>query len=286
MPDKVSLDRYAVMGVSYLQYSFSAFLDSMAACGFRHLDFWGGAPHYCRLDWPNQLAAEHQLARLRKEIEARGMDVVMYTPETLSYPFSLASPEKPIRKRTEAYFAAACQDALALGVNRLFLTSGSAPRDLSRADSWCRMLESVARIAETARSMGVSLVVEALQPYESNLLNSLSDMEQLLAEVDSPALQVCLDVVAMATAGETMEDWLDRLGRQICWVHFADSNHQVPGEGSLPLNHWLTLLHQRNYQAYIDLEINDSMYWENPHAAMLRTAAWLKGIPGRQEENL
>ena len=47
---KITMDNFAVMSVQYVHYSLEYYLDSMVKNGLRHVDLWGGIPHYCRLD--------------------------------------------------------------------------------------------------------------------------------------------------------------------------------------------------------------------------------------------
>ena len=66
------------------------------------------------------------------------MQVVIYTPETLSYPFSYSHPDPAVRGRTIDYMRQAMEDALALGTDRVFLNTGCHPRDLDREEGWPR----------------------------------------------------------------------------------------------------------------------------------------------------
>lgn len=49
---KITMDQIGVMSVQYIRYSLEYYLDSMKRCGLKHVDLWGGIPHYCRLDYP------------------------------------------------------------------------------------------------------------------------------------------------------------------------------------------------------------------------------------------
>jgi len=117
----ITMDQVAVMGVQYFHYTLDYYLNSMHRCGVKNLDLWGASPHYCRLDYLTSSAAERKLREIRKKAEDLGLKFVMYTPETLAYPYSLSAPEQPIRDRTIDYFDMAIDDALTLGTTRLFI---------------------------------------------------------------------------------------------------------------------------------------------------------------------
>ena len=174
----------------------------------------------------------------------------MYTPETLAYPYSLSAPEQPIRDRTIDYFDMAIDDALTLGTTRLFMNSGCGSLDIPREDSWKRAVETINKICEMAHKRGVTILLEQLQPYESNLLVNLPQMKAMLEEVNSPALKTCVDLVAMEVAHENLEDYYKVLGEDtIQFIHFADgdpSGHYILGDGNYPLKEYIEILEKHN----------------------------------------
>ena len=72
------------------------------------------------------------------------------------------------------------EDALNFGTDKVFLNTGCHPRDLDREEGWKRTVDSIGRLAARAERLGVKLVLEQLQPYESNLLLNLEDMKRML----------------------------------------------------------------------------------------------------------
>lgn len=279
---RITMQDIAVMSVQYVHYSFDYYLESMQKCGLKNIDLWGGTPHYCRLDYPTGAAAEKKIAEMRKKIEDRGMRVVMYTPETLAYPFSFSDPEKEVRTRTIDFFDMAMDDALSFGTNKVFINTGCGLLDLPREESWQRCRESIRKVCDLAEKKGIMLLLEQLQPYESNLLTTLPDMKRMLDEVNSPALKTCVDLVAMEVVGEKFEDYYRELGVDtIQHIHYADGNpsgHFILGDGNLPLKDYIRIMEEHDYTSIVDLEINDSIYWADPHTSIKRSADYLRGF--------
>lgn len=278
----ITMRNVAVMSVQYAHYSFAYYLNSMERCGLKNIDLWGGTPHYCRFDYPTAAAAEKKAMQMRREMEDKGMRVVIYTPETLAYPFSLCAPEKQVRRRTVDYFDQAMDDALSFGTDMLFINTGCGLLDLPRAESWELCCESIRKICSIAERKGIVMVLEQLQPYESNLLTTLSDMKAMLTDVHSPTLKTCVDVVAMEVAGEKLEDYFTELGGDtIRHIHYADgtpSGHFILGDGNLPLKEYIEVLEAHDYTGSVDLEINDPIYWQDPHTSVRRSAEYLRGF--------
>ena len=276
---RITMNDIAVMSVQYVQYSFPYYLDSMRKCGLSRIDMWGGAPHYCRLDHNSSREAARKIAQLRSMMADRGQEVVIYTPETLGYPFSYSTPDFALRSRTIDFMKYAMEDALAFGTHRVFLNTGCHSRDLPREEGWLRTVDSYRALCDVAEKMGVHLVLEQLQPYESNLCTTLPHIQQMLREVNSPALKVCVDLVAMEVAGEKLEDYCKSLGDTLQWVHYSDSHHMILGDGDYgreKLEGYVRTLEQYDFKNGLDLEINDSIYWEDPHASIARSAEYLR----------
>ncbi|MDD3429765.1 MAG: TIM barrel protein, partial [Oscillospiraceae bacterium] len=141
-----------------------------------------------------------------------------------------------------------------------------------------RTIESFGILAQHAEKLGICLVLEQLQPYESNLITTLPHIQRMLNAVNSPALTCCVDLVAMEVAGEKLEDYC-ALGDKLQWVHYSDSHHLILGDGDYgrqKLEGYVRTLEAHNYQGCLDLEINDSIYWQDPHAAIKRSADYLR----------
>ena len=85
----------------------------------------------------------------------------------------------------------------------------------------------------------------------------------------------------MAVVGDRLEAFFERLGKRVQHIHFADGNpsgHYVWGDGNLPMIEYLRVLENYDYEGYLTLEINDSIYWDDPHRSIERTAQYLRKV--------
>ena len=127
-------------------------------------------------------------------------------------------------------------------------------------------------IAEHAGERGVRLVLEALQPVESMIVNSAADTKRMIEAVDHPALKACLDLGAMAVAGDTIDDYFDLLGDDVAHVHFVDvaadgTTHLAWGDGDRDMRADLDRLVARGYRGVVSAETYDGRYFADPAAA-------------------
>ena len=91
-------------------------------------------------------------------------------------------------------------------------------------------------------------------------------------------MQVCVDVVAMEVMKENLEVQFDLFGSKIKLIHFCDGNpsgHYVLGDGNLPLKEYIDVLKKNNFMGYLSLEINDSIYWGDPHDSIRRSVRYM-----------
>lgn len=273
---KYTLDDFSVMSVQYIQHSFEYFLKSMQECGIKHIDFWGGEPHYSN---DKTEEAQLRLKSIKELIDSYNMEVVVYTPETLAYPLSYSHPEESVRNRTINYIKRAIDDALILNCKQVFINSGCGLRDVPANESMALLIDSYQQIVEYAKEKDVTLILEALQPYESNLITNLETIKKVLDVINSTHMKICIDVVAMEAASENLSQYFETFGTEkIGLIHFSDSHHYVLGEGenNFPLVSYLKTLSNYNYQGKIDLEINDSIYWLDPHDSIKKSVVWLE----------
>lgn len=276
---KISMQNVSVMNVQYWHYTFAYFLNSIEKCGLRNIELWTGAPHFYYGNYVSRNEWIKAAKELHKDIQSRGMQVIMLTPEQLNYPINIAGRDADYRKKSIDYFITHFELANEIGVNRVFITSGWGLLDEPREEAWKRSVDSLQILSEKAASMDITLVMEQLQPYESNLVNTCEDTQHMLAEVDSPALRCCVDVVAMAVVGDTLDDFFHKLNDKIEHIHFADGNpsgHYVWGDGVLPMMDYIKTLEINDYKGYLTLEINDFIYWDNPHQSINRTVSYMR----------
>jgi fructoselysine 3-epimerase len=277
----LTLENFAAMNVQYRHYTFDYFLDSMEKCGLKNIELWAAVPQYCRLDYNTGGKALKKIREMRKKIEDKGMKVVIYTPETLAYPYNFAVPDENVRSRTIDFFEMSMDDALEFGTDRVFINTGCGYRDMPREESWAISVDTLSQICKRAEKKGVTLDMEQLQPFESNLVLTCKDMARVQNEVNSSALRTCIDLVAMEVMGDAIEDFYSVIPEKIDHIHYADGcpgGHYILGDGNLPLEEQLKSLENCNYDRYISLEINRAEYWEDPHTSLKRSVDYLKSF--------
>ncbi|OWY14185.1 D-tagatose 3-epimerase [Thioclava sp. JM3] len=121
----------------------------------------------------------------------------------------------------------------------------------ARAD---RTIEGFSQVAPLARSAGVVLAVEALNRFETDILNTTRQAVELVDAVNDPGCQLMLDTFHMNMEDRSIADAIRLAGPRI--AHFqANENHRGhPGTGHLDWTAIMRALHQVSYDGPISLE--------------------------------
>ena len=257
--NKVSRSQVAGMNEHFRRYSLDFFLDSMVKIGIENIELWAASPHMNMED-----VTYSEVGRIRKEIERRQLKLICVTPEQCIYPVNIAAKEPNVRERSINYFLKSLEVTAELGANMLQIVPGKGYYNEPVEEAWARSRGSLETIAKKAETLGITIVLEALEFKESNLINNLSDLKKMLQEVGSAHLQAVIDTCPMAAAGETFDDCFRELGQDVRHIHFVDSSHLAPGDGALPLSQYLEEISRHKYNGYLTLEVVSSRYINDP----------------------
>ncbi|MBC8585185.1 sugar phosphate isomerase/epimerase family protein [Youxingia wuxianensis] len=278
---KLKFDQFGVMTVHFVQYSWEYTLDSIAGNGFKNVDFWGGAPHYCEA-MRSEKDRFAYIRKMRKAMEDRGLKMSMFTPEQMClYPVNIAAKEDYIRERSVKTMMGYLEDTIEFGAPAMFLLAGWGYQDEPVEEAWDRSVESLHKIARRAEELGVNIVMEQLQPYESIITYNSETLCKIFEAINSPRLSGCVDCIAMAAGGETVEDYYKKFGN-IVHAHLADgfpTGHLCPGDGENPLHDYLQSFANHDYKGSITMEINNEVYFQDPDASVVKARKFLENCP-------
>ena len=171
---------------------------------------------------------------------------------------SFGDPRPQIRARTvervrgHIEFAAEIGSAVTIGILSGKLGEGAAAERLRRR---AQALECLAEVCEVARSAGVTVLLEPLNRYECDYINTLADGMNVAAEIAAPNLKLLADTFHMNIEEADLVASLKAAGSSIGHVHLADTNRQAPGHGHLDVAGILQTLDEIRYQGYLSFEV-------------------------------
>ncbi len=203
-----------------------------------------------------ELAATPELdvgdARLR--LDAAGLTVSSMCWIGLGYPDrDCAHDSERVRRQAGDYLRASLQQAAALGAPVLVLvpTFRTIEDPAGRDAELDRAAET---IAAGAREGGPVIALEALNRYETHLLRTLDDAEELRRRIDLPHVQLMADVFHMNIEEDSIPAALRAHHEQIVHVHLADSQRREPGSGHLDFDGVFDVLTETGYAGALAME--------------------------------
>ena len=221
-----------------------------------------------------------QRGDIRKAAERAGIEIVGLHWLLASPPgLYLTHPDQTIRDKTEAYIKALIHFCGDLG-GGIMIHGSPAQRNIregwDRAACWQCAVDVFSNCTREMEANDVTYCIEALTGKETNILNSISEALQMVADVGHPNFQTMVDTKAAAAENKPHVDVIAQAGKAMRHVHVNDPNLRGPGFGDLQFAAILRALKDRHYDGYISVEVFN--FKPDPQTIAARSIGYLKGI--------
>ncbi|MDQ0285978.1 sugar phosphate isomerase/epimerase [Desulfofundulus luciae] len=169
---------------------------------------------------------------------------------------SFTDPEESVRQKAiqrvkdHIALAARWQSQVIIGLIRGKVTAGT-PREL--AQSW--LVAALQECCALAEQQGVNLVLEPINRYETDLINTIAEAIELIRLVGSDNLKILADTFHMNIEEPSIVESIKTAGPYLTHFHIADSNRWAPGYGHLDFPSIISTLKEINYQGAVSAEI-------------------------------
>ncbi|MCD6442758.1 MAG: sugar phosphate isomerase/epimerase [Thermotogae bacterium] len=117
------------------------------------------------------------------------------------------------------------------------------------------LLDGIGKLADYAREKKVKIVVEAINRYEVDTLNTLEETLKFLELLKRDNVGILADTFHMNIEEPVMEESLKKVGKKLFHVHIADSNRWAPGRGHIDFRSIIGTLREMGYDGYLSAEI-------------------------------
>lgn len=223
--------------------------------GYDYIELWGARPHAYPFDLKNGGLREIQLL-----IDTYGMPVLGYTPEMNAYPFNMMIGTEAMRRESVDYVKLSMEMAKEMGAEFTLISAAHAGYQATTKEIWERLLKCMREITEYADSLDHKVVLEALTPYESNVVKSANDLAEVFRLIPSKNLVGMCDIVPPFVQQESIMAYFDKLKEKMAHLHIIDSDgssdtHLLPGEGRIPLAEFMEELEEIGYEGTATIEL-------------------------------
>lgn len=223
-------------------------------------------------------AAELEPTKLRGWLSAAGLQVSCISTGQVFAARGLyfTHPDPEARAETARVFtglvhlAADFGGLVNIGRARGFLAEGQSFEEA--ADLFC---EAIAPVCDEAQRCGVRLIIEPVNRYEINFINSVAQGAGLVRRLGRPNVGLMPDVFHMNIEDASIEGSLREYADLTWYVHLADSNRLSPGKGHLNFPSILSTLREAGYQGWASVEI---LPLPDPDTAAADAIRYLRGL--------
>lgn len=274
--------KLSVLSNLFYRFSVEKTFRMAAENGFDGIELCGLRPHAYAWDMD-----ENHCAHIRALAQQYGLEISMYTPELLMYPYNVSSAYRTEREQTAAYLKKSVDVAAALGTPRVQLTCGHPGYFTDRKVNMQNTVETLLPVCEEAERMGIDLIVECLTIMESSTVVMLDSFCELLEKIDSPRLCSMLDSAMVMTNWEPLDSYFEKLGDRLQYVHWGDSHgenerHLEIGMGRIDPESFFDIVHRHGYDGWVSLELFGE-YIREPEMHSLHEAKQLKALLSRYD---
>ena len=116
---------------------------------------------------------------------------------------------------------------------------------------WEQSIKSMKEIIKVAEECGVTYCVEAVNRFETCLINTAKEALDYVAEIDSPNIGVLLDTYHMNIEENNIGNAIRLVGNKLTSFHTGENNRTAPGRGHLDWDEIFGALSDINYKGRI-----------------------------------
>ena len=197
----------------------------------------------------------------REQVESAGLELIgLHWLLAKTTGLHLTTNDRDVRKKTTEYFCELARLCGDLG-GRVMVLGSPQQRNLPEGQP---MEQAMANAAEVISGAVPSLVehdvqiaLEPLGPQEGNFLNTASEARQLQAMIDSPNVQLHLDVKAMSTEATPIDQLIRDNSDAMLHFHANDPNRRGPGMGDVDFAPIFSALRDVKYDGWVSVEVFD-----------------------------
>jgi sugar phosphate isomerase/epimerase len=225
-----------------------------------------------------------QRSDYRKLVESAGLEIIgLHWLLAKTEGFHLTSRDKEIRQKTLEYFKDLTRLASDLGGSLMVLGSPLqrnfvAPVSESEARQFT--IELLEHLIPTLESSDVVLAIEPLGPEETNFIQTAAEAQTICDHLDSPSVRLHLDVKAMSTEPDSIENIIREQAGNIAHFHANDPNRLGPGMGEVEFSPILKALRDVQYDGWLSVEVFD--FSPGPRRIAHESIDYLKRVLGER----
>ena len=127
------------------------------------------------------------------------------------------------------------------------------PPDQKKAE-WELAVTNLRKVCEMAQASGQRIALEALNRFETDLINTSEELMQLIRDINHPAAGVLLDGFHMSIEEPDLEKAITQVGDKLLHVQVSENYRGTPGTGQTNWEAFRTGLEKVDYKGVVSIE--------------------------------
>ena len=249
--------RFALCNELFQDWDWDRALELTTECGYTG---WEIAP-FTLGDSPTRVSADRR-KELAGQLARHGVEMVgLHWLLAKTDGYYLTTNDAATRERTSDYLgqlARLCRD---MGGSIMVLGSPQqrnfVPGEMTHAEADENAIRVLEQLIPALEATEVTLALEPLGPGEGNYWNHASQTMEVINRLDSPNIQLHLDVKAMSTEGQPIADIIRAYAESMVHFHANDPNLLGPGMGEVDFVPIFQALREVDYRGWVSVEVFD-----------------------------
>jgi sugar phosphate isomerase/epimerase len=211
-------------------------------------------------DKPTKLSASKRI-EFADQASDHGLEIIgLHWLLVKTEGYHLTTNSKSIQARTADYFTELVELCADLGGSIMVLGSPKQRNftdPMTHADAMKNAADVIDQISDTLSKCNITLAIEPLGPGEGNFLNTAASGIELINMINHPNVQLHLDVKAMSTETQPIDQIIRDSQKHIAHFHANDPNLLGPGMGDFDQLPVFKALRDINYNKWVSVEVFD-----------------------------
>lgn len=123
-----------------------------------------------------------------------------------------------------------------------------------RKKEWDLAVTNLRKVCESAEKRGLSVALEALNRFETDLINNSEDLMRLIGDIDHPAARVLIDSFHMTIEEKNLADAVKTVGSKLIHVQVSENHRGIPGTGQTRWDDLKAGLEAVGYSGIVSIE--------------------------------
>ena len=254
-----------------LEYSFQM----ASKYGFDGVEIWGARPHAYPFDIDSSTA--HEIRSLKNTYH---VEIPMYTPELLAYPYNLASSSEKERTDTVEYLKVAIDTCNEIECPAMLVSCDHPGYGIDYREAWKNLVSGLKEICSYGIEKNIQIRMESLGPNTSPIVSRTDDLLRLINEVDFRNFNAMMDMAIPPLVAEPISEYFTKIHADyihLCGCDGVFETHLSPADGNSTVSFegLFQILKRVGYDGWCSLEILDP-YYKDPELYLAESISFLK----------